>query len=65
MNHDHDNLFAAWFKVFSVWLVYGVSQMSPLQWVQFIAGIAATVYSAVQTYLLIRDRILRKKEKKE
>jgi hypothetical protein len=49
-NHDASPVL----KVFYAWLMVGLSQMSPLQWVQFIAAIAATVYSVVQTYKAIK-----------
>lgn len=56
MNHDsHDALV----KIFWTWFFFGVSQMSPLQVVQFLAGIVATVYSSVQLYVLVRDKILK------
>jgi len=42
-------------KVFWIWLAVGVSQMSPLQFVQFLAAIFAIVYSALQSYKLVRD----------
>lgn len=41
-------------RMFWVWLGVGLSQMSPLQWVQLAAAIAATVYSVVQTWKLLR-----------
>ncbi len=45
-------------KLVYVWTAVGFSQMTPLQWVQFFAGIFAIVYSAVQTWVLVRDRIV-------
>lgn len=58
MTGQHDAS-PALLKVLWAWLFVGLSQMSPLQWVQFVAAIAATVYSLVQTWLAIRDRIIR------
>lgn len=55
MSEDHDTR-TALLKVFWAWLFVGFSQMTPLQWVQFIAAIAATVYSIVQTYKLLRKK---------
>lgn len=45
---------AASVKMFWAWLMVGMSAMTPLQWVQFLAGIAATIYSLVQTWKLLR-----------
>ncbi len=45
---------AAGIKLFWVWLLTGLSAMSPLQWVQLVAGVAATVYSVIQTYRLLK-----------
>ena len=45
----------ALYKIFISWLAVGVSQMSPLQVVQFIAAIFAIVYTALQTYKLVRE----------
>lgn len=56
--HDH---IPAVVKVFWAWFFVGLSQMTPLQWVQFIAAIVAIVYSAVQTWILVRDKIVRDK----
>ena len=50
-------------KVFWVWLAVGISQMSPLQLVQFIAAIFAIVYSGLQSYKLVKELWLSKKEK--
>jgi hypothetical protein len=51
MNHEAK---AASVKVFWAWLLLGLSTMTPLQWVQLIAGIAATIYSVIQTWKLLR-----------
>lgn len=61
MNHDEK---VQLLKILAVWFTVGVSQMTPLQWVQFFAAIAATVYSGVQTYFLLRDRWLKRKQKR-
>jgi hypothetical protein len=45
---------AASLKVFYAWLMVGLSAMTPLQWVQLIAGVMATIYSGVQTWKLLR-----------
>lgn len=55
----HHDASPALLKVLWAWLFVGLSQMSPLQWIQFVAAIAATIYSLVQTWLLIRDKIIR------
>jgi hypothetical protein len=55
MTEHHDTL-TAWLKMLWTWAAVGVSVMTPLQAVQAIAAIAATVYSLVQTYLLIKNR---------
>jgi hypothetical protein len=47
-------------RVLFVWLLVGVSQMSPLQFVQFVAAIIATVYGVLQTWFLVRDRMRRR-----
>ena len=53
MEHDTHT---ALVKLFWAWLLVGVSQMTPLQAVQFIAAIAATIYTLVQTVVLVWDR---------
>lgn len=60
-DHNHDT-WAATAKIFWVWLCVGVSQMTPLQAVQFLAALGATIFSLVQTWVLIRDKIIRDKE---
>lgn len=55
-NHDDS---PALLKVLWAWLFVGLSQMSPLQWVQFVAAIVAIIYSLAQTWILIRDKIIR------
>jgi hypothetical protein len=42
---------AGFFKAVSVWLLVGVSQMTPLQAVQFVAAIGASIWS----FILIGD----------
>lgn len=42
-------------KIFVTWFAVGVSQMNPLQFVQFVAAIFAIVYTALQTYKLVRE----------
>ncbi len=59
MNHDEK---VHVFKIIAVWFTVGLSQMTPLQWVQFFAAIAATIYSLLQTFLIIRDRVKRRKD---
>lgn len=56
--HTHDT-WTAIAKIFWAWLFVGVSQMTPLQAVQFLAAIGATIFSLVQTWVLIRDKIIR------
>lgn len=58
---SHHDASPALLKVLWAWFFVGVSQMTPLQWVQFIAAIVAIVYSAVQTWVLVRDKIVRDK----
>lgn len=53
MEHDTKIILV---KLAGVWSAVGVSQMTPLQWVQLIAAAAAGVYSIVQTYYLIKHR---------
>ncbi|MDI4633282.1 hypothetical protein J7U46_09510 [Pelomonas sp. V22] len=60
----NDDASPALLKVLWAWLFVGLSQMSPLQWIQFVAAIAATIYSLVQTWLAIMDRIIRDKPAK-
>lgn len=55
-NHDAS---PALLKVLWAWLFVGLSQMSPLQWVQFVAAIVAIIYSLAQTWVLVRDKIIR------
>lgn len=57
----HNDSLPALLKVLWVWFFVGVSQMSPLQWVQFIAAIVAIAYSLVQLWILVRDKIVRDK----
>jgi hypothetical protein len=58
-HQDAAESFPALIKLFWVWLWVGVSQMTPLQAVQFLAACVAIVYSVIQIYLLIRDKIIR------
>jgi hypothetical protein len=52
--HNH------WLGLFISWLLVGLTQMSPLQWMQFIAAICATCYSLAMLFFLLRDRRRRK-----
>jgi hypothetical protein len=54
---SHHNDPTVWVKLTWTWLLVGLSQMSPLQVVQFVAAIVATVYTSVQLFFLLRDRI--------
>ena len=45
-----------------IWLAVGISQMSPLQVVQFIAAIFAIVYSGLQIYKLILELWFKKRK---
>jgi hypothetical protein len=42
-------------RVLISWLAVGVSQMSPLQFVQFLAAIFAIVYTGIQIYKSVRE----------
>lgn len=57
----HDDTHAAWVKLFYTWLLVGISQMTPLQAVQFVAGIVAIVYTSAQLFFLLRDRLFKEK----
>jgi len=63
MSENHDT-FAAVLKMAWTWLAVGVSVMTPLQVVQLIAAAAATIYSLVQTFFLLRDRLKRRRARK-
>lgn len=52
--HNHDP--SVWAKLAYTWFLVGISQMSPLQVVQFVAGIVAIVYTSAQLFFLLRDR---------
>lgn len=52
---NHDTPFVATIKVIGTWLLVGVSHMSPLQFVQFIAAILAVIYTSAQLVILIRS----------
>jgi len=56
MNDDHSTRMA-WLKMAVAWLLTGVGSVSLQDWMQ----IAALVYTLLQIYLLVRDRILRRK----
>lgn len=60
MNDDHSTRMA-WFKMAVAWLLTGVGSISLQEWVQ----IAALVYTLLQIYLLVRDRIIRRKIERE
>lgn len=60
MEHDAH---AAIGRMFGAWLLVGLSQMTPLQWVQMIAAIAATIYSITQTVVLVRDKLAKRRGK--
>lgn len=57
MTAPHHQDPTVWVKLAWTWLLVGVSQMSPLQFVQFVAGIVAIVYTSAQLFFLLRDRI--------
>lgn len=42
-------------RVFLTWIALGVSEMSPLEFVQFIAAIFACVYSGIHIFKLLRE----------
>lgn len=49
----NDTPFMAFIKVVGIWLAVGVSQMSPLQFVQFVAAILASIYTSMQMALWV------------
>ena len=51
---NHDTPAEAVMKIIGTWLLVGVSQMSPLQFVQFLAAGMAAIYTFLQTVILIR-----------
>lgn len=59
---EHSDSFTAFAKIAWVWFWVGVSNLSPLQAVQFFGGIVATIYTLVQLYVLVRDKILRRSD---
>jgi hypothetical protein len=58
--HDND-AHTALLRVFWTWFFVGLSQMSPLQWAQFLATLLAIVFTLAQFYVLWRDKIARNK----
>jgi hypothetical protein len=62
---DNSNPGSAMIKIFWAWLLVGINQMSPLQAVQFAAGILAIIYTAAQLVVLLRDKFVRDKAGKE
>lgn len=52
----HPDTHSALVRLFWTWLLVGVSQMTPLQFVQFVAAITATVYTVLQTVVLLSER---------
>lgn len=59
--NDNDTTGAAVLKVLWAWLFVGISKMSPLEVVQMLAGLCAIVYTLIQIYLLVRDRLIVRK----
>ena len=59
---DQHEVQAAAIRVFWAWLFVGLSQMTPMQWVQLVAAVVATVYSAVQTFFVLRDKWWRERK---
>lgn len=57
MMTEHDSTLSAVVKVLWAWFFVGVSKMSPLEVVQMVAGVCAIVYTLIQIYLLVRDRL--------
>lgn len=49
-------------KALWIWLAVGVSQMSPLQFVQFMAAIFAIVYSVLQIWKTVRELLRPRKD---
>jgi hypothetical protein len=45
-----------WLKVLYVWVMVSASHMTLLEWFQLVAAGAATIYSLVQTYKLLRKK---------
>lgn len=62
--NQHNDTGAAVLKVFWAWFFVGVSKMSPLEVVQMLAGLCAIVYTLIQIYLLVRDRIIVRRVKR-
>lgn len=65
MQEHHSEGFTAFVKISWAWFWVGVSNFSPLQAVQFFGGIVATVYTLVQLYVVVRDKIIHREGKKE
>lgn len=57
-NQDHPALL----KIFWSWLAVGVSQMSPLQFLQFVAAAFAIVYTGLQIIKTVREMLADRKK---
>lgn len=57
---QHSNSISAAWKLTWTWLFVGVSQMGPLQAVQFLAAGCAIVFTVLQTWVLVRDKFIRR-----
>ncbi len=60
---NHDTPFIATLKVLASWFLVGISQMSPLQFVQFIAAILAVIFTGMQIVNQIRSWMHKRKER--
>lgn len=57
MDIQHSDGAAAALRIAWAWFWVGVSQLGPVQVVQMVGGIVATIYTAAQLYVLVRDKI--------
>ncbi len=60
-NSDHTQ--AAMLKIFAAWGLY-FGSLKLHDWLQLIGLFLGCVYTATQTYLLWRDKVLKKREEK-
>ncbi len=60
MNNDHDTRMA-WIKMFATWVLaaFGTVTLSTL------VQLAALVFTLLQIYILVRDKIIRRRIKRE
>ncbi len=60
---NSDEMQAAMLKIFATWALY-FGSLNLMNWLQLIGLFLGCVFTATQTYILWRDKVLKKEEKR-